>query len=57
MDAVVLAVSHIDYLNLSMNDLDKLFKKSLNCNKVIIDIKGMLSREKYETENYVYWRL
>lgn len=57
MDALVIAVSHNEYLNLTINDLDKLFKSGPNCNKVVIDIKGILSKEKLDKENFVYWRL
>ncbi len=57
MDAVVIAVGHDEFLNLELEDLDNLFKKSSNSEKVLLDIKGILDRKKYETKGYRYWRL
>lgn len=56
MDAVVLAVAHDEFKNLSKADLDKLFKAG-NSKKVLVDIKGLLNRKDFETEDYLYWRL
>ena len=57
MDAVVIAVGHDEFLNLSQEELNKLFKNTLNQNKVILDIKGVLDRKEYEKAEYRYWRL
>ncbi len=54
MDAVVLAVSHNELANLSMNEIEAMFGKN---KKVLMDIKGVLNRKEYETAGYVYWRL
>lgn len=56
MDAVVLAVAHEEFKKLGKAELDKLFKAE-NQKKVLIDIKGLLNRTEYETEDYLYWRL
>lgn len=57
MDAVVVAVAHEEFKKLSLSDIDKLFKKGDNCNKVLVDVKGVLCRKACEKENYNYWRL
>lgn len=57
MDAIVIAVGHQQFLNLSQEDLDKMFKKGSNENKVLLDIKGVLDRKEYEEAGYKYWRL
>jgi len=57
MDAVVLAVAHNEFLKLTKSDMDKLYKKVPNENKVLLDIKGLLNRKEYETDGYKYWRL
>lgn len=57
MDAVVIAVGHDEFLNLTQKDLDKLFKRVPNRNKVILDIKGLLNKKEYEEAGYKYWRL
>lgn len=57
MDAVVLAVSHSQYRNLTLEEINKFFKPVNNSKKVLIDIKGILDRAQFESENYKYWRL
>ena len=56
-DAIVVAVGHDQFMNLSQEDFDKMFKNESNENKVIIDIKGILDRKEYEHAGYKYWRL
>lgn len=57
MDAIIIAVSHDEFTKLTESDVDKLFKEGSNKNKVILDVKGVLNREKYERLGYRYWRL
>ena len=54
MDAVVLAVAHNEFAHFTVKDVDRLFGSG---KKVLIDIKGLLNREKYEKAGYSYWRL
>ena len=54
MDAVILAVAHDSFSNLSMADMDKFFGEG---QKVLLDIKGLLNRKEYEDAGYSYWRL
>lgn len=56
MDAVIIAVSHTQFLSLSKEDIAGFFQKK-NSKKVLMDIKGLLERKEYETEEYCYWRL
>ena len=56
-DAVVLAVAHEAFRNLTQADLDKLFRPVENDKKVLVDIKGLLDRKQYEAAGYQYWRL
>lgn len=56
MDAVILAVSHREFENLTMDDIGGLFSGT-HRKKVLSDIKGMLDREAYESAGYLYWRL
>ena len=53
-DAVVLAVAHDEFAKLTMEQIDKLFGEG---QKVLLDIKGLLSRKEYENAGYSYWRL
>ncbi len=54
MDAVVLAVAHDCFKNLSIADMDAFFSDGQN---VLLDIKGLLNRKEYEAAGYSYWRL
>ncbi|QLY39828.1 nucleotide sugar dehydrogenase [Hujiaoplasma nucleasis] len=57
MDAIVVAVGHNQFLELAFKDIDAMFKKNSSKNKVLIDIKGIFSRQAFENEGYKYWRL
>lgn len=57
MDAILVAVGHNQFLKLSQEDFNKMYKKSPNENKVLLDIKGILDRKAYEKAGYKYWRL
>lgn len=57
MDAIVIAVGHDRFLNLTDKDFEKMFKKAPNENKVLLDIKGLFDRKKFESLGYRYWRL
>lgn len=54
MDAVVLAVAHDSFKNISMDNIDKFFGTG---KKVLLDLKGLLNRAEYEAAEYIYWRL
>ena len=54
MDAIVLAVSHSTFKELTISQIDNLFDKG---RKILIDIKGIMSRKEYEDAGYLYWRL
>jgi UDP-N-acetyl-D-galactosamine dehydrogenase len=54
MDAVVLAVAHDEFAHFSMDHVDAMFGEGT---KVLLDIKGLLDRKKYEAAGYLYWRL
>ncbi|MFL2061003.1 nucleotide sugar dehydrogenase [Marinilactibacillus psychrotolerans] len=57
MDALILAVGHEQFLNLSFEQLDKLYKNVPNEEKVLIDVKSILDKKKYIASGYNYWRL
>ncbi|MBS3198658.1 nucleotide sugar dehydrogenase [Turicibacter bilis] len=57
MDAIIVAVSHDEFLKLKIEEIDLMFKKGNNSSKVLVDIKGILNRQEVETLDYNYWRL
>ena len=48
---MILAVAHKEFENL---DIDGFFGSG---KRVLLDIKGLLDRKKYEAAGYNYWRL
>ena len=56
MDAVVIAVAHDEFLKLGRPQIDA-FYHAAHRRKVLLDIKGLLDRQDYLTEDYLYWRL
>ena len=56
MDAVIIAVAHDDFLKLDREQINSFYAAS-HKRKVLLDIKGVLNRKEYLTEDYLYWRL
>lgn len=54
MDAVVFAVPHNELIN---TDFSAFFGNTPPGSRVLFDVKGVLDREKFESEGYYYWRL
>ena len=54
MDAVILAVAHDAFRSLTVAQTDAFYGAG---KKVMIDVKGLLSRGDYEAADYIYWRL
>lgn len=57
MDAIIIAVGHDQFLNLNQFDFERMFKNIENNKKVLLDIKGILDRNTFESLGYNYWRL
>lgn len=55
VDAVIVAVAHEEFIDLTENDFARLYKEGGK--KVLLDIKGLLNRKEYEDAGYLYWRL
>lgn len=56
MNAVIVAVSHKQFLTLDKEKISSLYSKA-HAKKVLVDIKGIFDRKEYSTEDYIYWRL
>lgn len=54
MDAVILAVAHIEFSQFTMDQINQFFGEG---KKVLLDLKGLLNRKEYEAAGYSYWRL
>lgn len=57
MDAIIIAVAHREFLELSLEKCDQLYHKDSGKRKVLIDVKGIFDKKRYEEAGYIYWRL
>lgn len=57
-DALIFTVAHEEFLNLSPENIDSLFKPSLpKHERIIIDVKSILDKETFTDLGYTFWRL
>ena len=56
MDAVIVAVAHTQFLDLTKDMVNGFFDVAHE-KKVFMDLKGLFNREDYQTDDYIYWRL
>lgn len=56
MDAVIIAVAHDEFKQFTKEDIEKFYSKPIN-NRTLIDVKGLLDRNEYESLGYKYFRL
>ena len=56
-DCVIVAVAHNEFKALSLADIKKLFKKSDDAEKVLIDVKGLYKVAELKASGMKYWRL
>lgn len=73
MDAVIVAVGHKEYLELSLEDIKELYAVNMlatntgeveevamdieDTGLVLVDVKGIFNKKEAESKNYLYWRL
>ena len=56
-DCVIVAVAHNEFKSLSLDQIKKLFKDSIDEEKVLIDVKGLYKIDELEKSRLRYWRL
>lgn len=57
-DAVIFSVAHQDFLKLSIEQIEGLFKPSLPpSQRIIIDVKSILNKDIFTKLGYTFWRL
>jgi len=56
-DCIIFAVAHDAFKNMSFEDIDGLFGDYSNEEKVIIDVKSIVDKERYEASGFSFWRL
>lgn len=57
VDCLIIAVAHDDFKALTLKDIDSLYADIPNGEKILIDVKSILSRYDVEKMGYRYWRL
>jgi UDP-N-acetyl-D-galactosamine dehydrogenase len=57
MDAIIVAVSHKEFIGYNTDEFSKLYKSTSNMKRVLIDVKGIYDRKEYECLGYKYFRL
>lgn len=57
VDTLVITVAHEEFKQIDIKKFEGMFKSTNNENKVLVDVKGILNREYFESLNYKYWRL
>lgn len=57
VDTLVITVAHEEFKQIDIKKFEGMFRSTNNENKVLVDVKGILNREYFESLNYKYWRL
>lgn len=56
-DCVIVAVAHNEFKALGLDEIKKLYKKSADDEKVLIDVKGIYKVSELNASGMTYWRL
>lgn len=56
VDALIVAVAHEQFMSLDKEKINSFYNPN-HKRKVLMDLKGILNRKEYLTEDYLYWRL
>ncbi len=56
VDALIVAVAHDQFLSLDREKISSFYNPA-HRRKMLMDLKGILNRKEYQTEDYLYWRL
>ncbi len=57
LDCLIIAVAHKEFKALTNEDIAKMFAEKENSKNVIIDVKGVRSKDELKALGYRYWRL
>ena len=56
-DCVIVAVSHVEFRNLSIEKLKSLYRNTKDVKKVLIDVKGLYDLKSLDMSGLNWWRL
>ena len=57
VDCVIVAVGHDEFKRLGLDSIKKLYKKGPDCEKVLIDVKGIYTINDLQNSQLRWWRL
>ena len=57
LDCLIIAVAHKEFKALTNDDIAAMFKDEPNARKVLVDVKGVRSKQEFTELGYRYWRL
>lgn len=56
-DCIIMAVAHNEFKELSLDEIDGMFKNMPMKEKVLIDVKGLYNLKEVNKRGFAYWRL
>lgn len=56
-DCVIVAVAHNEFKTMSLDEIKELYRESQDCEKVLVDVKGLYKLEDLKKSGMRYWRL
>lgn len=56
-DCVIVAVAHREFKELGLTGVERMFKDKGNCEKVLMDVKGLYAISELKKSGLLYWRL
>lgn len=57
IDCLIIAVGHDEFRSMSAARIKKLFRSEADCERVVIDVKGILDRDDVKAQGLSCWRL
>lgn len=57
IDCIIFAVAHEKFKKMTIENLEKMYNKVENSEKIIIDVKAIFDKKVMEERGYRYWRL
>ena len=57
VDCIIVAVAHNEFKKIGLSNIKKLYKDSLDTEKVLLDIKGIFTVQELKDTGMRYWRL
>jgi UDP-N-acetyl-D-galactosamine dehydrogenase len=57
MDALVVAVGHQEFIDMQIEEINRMYAQQKSQSRILLDVKGILRKDVFESLGYSYWRL